>query len=146
MENSAGLSFPYVYQSQQGIALPNGMFSNGETQFSVNPLNVVLKQNQCRQLPALNELGDAARQVIEKANAVYTFLFFFLKKKLNILPRLAQSHCWFSTFRFPHSGKMISRVLCRWDLDRISSSSKTFMVSKISRKIWNVLQIQGINY
>lgn len=82
MENSAGLSFPYVYQSQQGIALPNGMFSNGETQFSVNPLNVVLKQNQCRQLPALNELGDAARQVIEKANAVYTFHFFFFEKKI----------------------------------------------------------------
>ncbi|KAJ9187051.1 hypothetical protein P3X46_002547 [Hevea brasiliensis] len=63
LENSAALSFPYGYRSQQGIALPNGMFSNGETQFSTNPLNAVLKRNQCMQLPALDGFGDAPRQV-----------------------------------------------------------------------------------
>jgi hypothetical protein len=34
--------FPYGYQSQQGLALQNGMPSNAESQFSMKPLNVAL--------------------------------------------------------------------------------------------------------
>ncbi|XP_050238675.1 transcription factor bHLH62-like isoform X2 [Mercurialis annua] len=64
LDSSAALSLPYGFQSQQGITLPNGMSSNAETQFLMNPLNSMLRRHQSMQLPPLDGFGDAAaRQV-----------------------------------------------------------------------------------
>lgn len=52
--------FPYGYQSQQGLALQNGMPSNAETQFSMNPLNAALRRNPSMHLPHLDGFGDPA--------------------------------------------------------------------------------------
>ncbi|KAJ6729146.1 TRANSCRIPTION FACTOR BHLH78-LIKE ISOFORM X1 [Salix viminalis] len=60
--DSSTPTFPYGYQSQQGLALQNGMSRNAESQFSMNPLNAALRRNSSLQLPALDGFSDASHQ------------------------------------------------------------------------------------
>jgi len=64
--DSSTPAFPYGYQSQQGLALQDGMSRNAESQFSMNPLNAALRRSSSMQLPALDGFGDASHQVIDK--------------------------------------------------------------------------------
>ena len=67
--------FPYGYQSQQGLALQNGMSRNAESQFSMNPVNATLRRNSSLQLPALDGFSDASHQVPDKGNIVNNPLY-----------------------------------------------------------------------
>ncbi|KAJ7008704.1 hypothetical protein D5086_005660 [Populus alba] len=60
--DSSTPAFPYGYQSQQGLALQDGMSRNAESQFSMNPLNAALRRSSSMQLPALDGFGDASHQ------------------------------------------------------------------------------------
>jgi hypothetical protein len=121
--------FPYGYQSQQGLALQNGMPSNAETQFSMNPLNAALRRNPSMHLPHLDGFGDpAALQVIEKETCHQSqYILDGLLLHILIIARIL-------FFRPQPCGKTTFKVLCRWDMVRISS--RTFKVSRISRKVW----------
>ncbi|CAK7348925.1 unnamed protein product [Dovyalis caffra] len=58
--DSSAPVFPYGYQSQQGLALQNGMSGNAETHFSMNSLSAALRRSPSMQLPPLDGFGDAA--------------------------------------------------------------------------------------
>ena len=76
--DSSTPTFPYGYQSQQGLALQNGMSRNAESQFSMYPLNAALRRNSSLQLPALDGFSDASHQVPDKGNIVNNPLKFWM--------------------------------------------------------------------
>ncbi|EOY05079.1 Basic helix-loop-helix DNA-binding superfamily protein isoform 1 [Theobroma cacao] len=62
--DSSAPAFPFGYQlQQQALPLHSGISNNIETQFSMNPLNAVLRKTQGVQLPPIDGFTDANPQV-----------------------------------------------------------------------------------